>query len=255
MKGKIYNGVCILIMEFNHNRAIHYDKLFWAKDEGYLEAIVEAADFKKGDLVLDVGTGTGIVARKIKPLVKEMFALDISNAMLKQGKWEGISLINWDIRDTLFAPDTFDKITARMVFHHITSGLELAIRQCQDMLKLNGILIVAEGIPPSDDPEIIRWYTDMFKLKEDRITFTKDDLVKRLSDNGFNEIIAYDYITRGFSVRNWLVNSDIDAERLNIIMDLHYSASQRVKLAYNMCFTPDDCSIDTKSVILAARKC
>lgn len=241
-------------MEFNHNRAINYDKLFWVKDEGYLEAIVKAADFKKDDLVLDVGTGTGIVARKIKPLVKEMFALDISNVMLKQGKWEGISVINWDIRQTLFASDTFDKITARMVFHHIISGLELAISCCHAALKVNGVLVVAEGIPPSDDTETVQWYTDMFKFKEDRITFTKDEMVKRLGDNGFKEITIYDYITRGFSVRNWLINSGVDSQRQNIIMNLHYSASQRVKLAYNMRFIPDDCVIDTKSIILVARK-
>ncbi len=204
------------LMVFDDIRANRYDKLFWAKDDGYLEAILKVADFKEGDLVLDVGTGTGIVARKIKPLVKEMFALDISNAMLTQGKWEGISVINWDIRHTLFAPDTFDKITARMVFHHIISGLDVAIRRCHDALKKNGTLIVAEGVPPSDNPETVQWYTDMFKLKEDRITFTEDDLVKRLRDNGFKEIITHRYITRGFSIRDWLVNSGVDSQRQNL---------------------------------------
>jgi len=241
-------------MVFNHIRANTYDKLFWAKDDGYLEAIVKVADFKKEDLVLDVGTGTGIVARKVKPLVREMFAIDISNAMLARGNWEGISVINWDIRYTLFAPNIFDKITARMVFHHITSDLEQAIRQCHAALKMSGTLIVAEGIPPSDDPETVQWYTDMFKLKEDRITFTEDDLVKRLRDNGFKEITTYHHITRGFSIRNWLVNSGIDSQTQDAIMNLHYTASEHTKQAYNMRFTNDDCIVDTKNLIVAARK-
>ena len=242
-------------MEFSHNRATTYDKLFWAKDEGYLEAIVKVANFKKDDLVLDVGTGTGIVARKIKPLVKEMFALDISNEMLKHGKWEGISVINWDIRHTLFAPETFDKITARMVFHHITTDLEQAIKHCHTALKKNSTLIVAEGVPPSDDPETLDWYTDMFKLKEDRITFTENDLVKRLRDNGFEEVTVRRYITRGFSISNWLVNSGINSETKDSIMNLHHTAAEYIKQAYNMRFTGDDCIIDTTNLILVARKC
>ena len=80
-------------MVFDDTRANRYDKLFWAKDDGYLEAIVEIADFKKEDLILDVGTGTGIVAKKVQPLIREVFAIDISNAMLKKGAWEGISVI------------------------------------------------------------------------------------------------------------------------------------------------------------------
>lgn len=47
--------------KFWHIRSAKYDKLFWTKDDSYIEAIIKAGDFKKSDLVLDVGTGTGVM--------------------------------------------------------------------------------------------------------------------------------------------------------------------------------------------------
>jgi len=121
--------------------------------------------FKKDDIVLDVRSGTGVVARAIKPFVKHVVAVDISDAMLSKGQWEGISIVKWDIFDLLFVNNLFNKIIARMVFHHIFDELDRVIIRCYDMLKKGGELIVAEGTPPTDD-DVVEWYTEMFKLKE-----------------------------------------------------------------------------------------
>ena len=171
-----------------HERASHYDKLFWTKDEGYLDAIFEMGDFQRDDLVLDVGVGSGAIAKRIKPYVKHVVGVDISDSMLKEANWEGISLIKWDICDALFTNNIFDIIVARMVFHHVIDGLDEAIRRCYDMLKKGGKILVAEGIPPSDEPPVVNWYTEMFKLKEERLTFNCDYLVDLLEKGDFKNI-------------------------------------------------------------------
>ena len=66
------------------------------------------------DLVLDVGTGTGVVARHIKDHVKHVVAVDISYSMLEKGKWEDISIIKCDIGDSIFIEGLFDRIIARL---------------------------------------------------------------------------------------------------------------------------------------------
>lgn len=38
-------------------RSQHYNELEWANHRLYLDAFVEAGDFKKSDVVLDVGIG------------------------------------------------------------------------------------------------------------------------------------------------------------------------------------------------------
>ncbi len=235
-------------------RASHYDKLFWTKDEGYLDTILEMSNFQKSDLVLDVGVGSGAIAKRIKPHVKHVIGIDISDSMLKETNWDGISLVKWDISDALFTNNLFDKVVARMVFHHITNDLDLAIRRCHDLLKKGGKIVVAEGIPPSDNAHVVNWYTDMFKLKEERITFTRRDLVNRLKKSDFRNIQVREYIMRSFSIRNWLINSGLEQGRQDMIMDLHLSADEKIKSAYNMRCVDDDCLVDTKNVILVGEK-
>lgn len=239
---------------FWSERAVNYDKLFWTKDEGYLDEILEMGDFQKDDIVLDVGVGTGVVAKKIQPHVKHVIGLDISDSMLNKGNWEGISVVKWNIYDALFTNDVFDKIVGRMVFHHILGNLDIAIKRCYDMLKKGGKIIVAEGVPPSDEPYVIDWYTNMFKLKEERLTFTTQELVNRLRKSGFRNIVTREYIMKNFSIQDWLINSGSEQKKRDRIMNLHLSADERIRKVYNIQYVKGDCLLDTRNVILVGEK-
>jgi ubiquinone/menaquinone biosynthesis C-methylase UbiE len=239
---------------FWHIRAAKYDKLYWTKDRSYLDCILKAGRLKKDNIVLDVGTGTGTVAEAIKPHVKHVVALDISDSMLNKGKWDGFSLIKWDIADLLFANNTFDKVIARMVFHHILDNLNRVILRCYDLLKDNGFLIVAEGVPPSDEKEVVDWYTHMFSLKEQRRTFTASQLKNYLKYNGFVNIQSTVHIMENFSIRNWLVNSGLNKSSQEKILKMHTGAEQKIRDVYNMKIVKGDCLVDTKNVIVTGQK-
>lgn len=240
--------------KFWYERAAHYDKLFWTKDKKYLDIILEMSDFKKDDLVLDVGVGTGAVAKKIKPYVKHVIGIDISESMLKKGEWEGISTIKWNICDALFTNNIFDKIIARMSFHHMVDNLDIAIMRCYNLLRKGGKIIVAEGVPPTDEAYVIEWYANMFKLKEERLTFTCEGLLNKLEKIGFENIETHIYIMKNFSIKNWLINSGIEKEKQDEIMKMHLSADKKIQSAYNMQFINGDCLLDTKNVILVGKK-
>ncbi|MFA6715850.1 MAG: class I SAM-dependent methyltransferase [Victivallaceae bacterium] len=235
-------------------RAAKYDKLFWTKDESYIDLIIKMGDLEKSDLVLDVGTGTGVVGRAIQPFVNHVIGLDNSAAMLEKGDWEGISIVKWDIADRIFKDALFNKIFARMVFHHILENLDKTFIRCYDLLKDGGKLVVAEGVPPSDDPEIIQWYADMFALKEERRVFTKAELEHRFLKNGFKNISTCIHEMNSFNVHNWIMNSGLSKENSDKIIDMHYNAPSKVKDAYNMRITDDTCFIDTQNVIVVGEK-
>jgi len=239
---------------FWHERAVHYDKLFWTKDKSYLDAIIRAAGFKKNDLVLDVGTGTGTVASRIKPIVGHVVGIDISDSMLSRKKWDGISMVKWNVCEALFANSIFDKVVARMCFHHIVDNLDLAVKRCRALLKPGGKIIVAEGVPPSDDPRIVKWYEKMFKLKEKRLIFTEKYLKNMLAKNGFRKIKILEHQMKSFSIKNWLLNSGIERKNRQKIMALHQNAEERIKKAYNMVLKKDDCLVDTKHMIIIGIK-
>ncbi len=235
-------------------RSKNYDKLFWVNDMSYLRLIRRMGGFKKKDIILDVGSGTGVVARYLRDSVKHIICIDISSSMLSQGTWNGMSLIKWDISDRIFADNLFDKIVARMVFHHIINGLDRVLVRCHDLLKKGGKLIIAEGVPPSDDEDVVKWYSDMFKLKEERVTFTENELVNILKDNCFKDIKRVLHINQNFSIRNWLINSGLDKNAQDKIFNIHLDANEKVKKLYHMRFKGNDCIVTTKNLILIASK-
>lgn len=235
-------------------RSAKYDKLFWVKDDSYIRDILKYSDLKEDHYVLDVGTGTGVMAKAMSPLVNHVVAVDVSGAMLSKGKWEGISVINWDIGKALFKDAIFDRVIARMVFHHILDHLDKAILRCFDLLKPAGKLIVAEGVPPSDDTDVVEWYTEMFKHKEERRTFIPSELKFYLEKNGFQDVKTHEHCMENFSINNWLDSSGIDEKNRNTIMEMHRSAPKKVKDLYNMRISGDEITVKTKNIIISGSK-
>lgn len=235
-------------------RAANFDKLYWTHDKEYINEILRLADMRTTHLALDVGTGGGAIAKAIKPLVRHVVAVDISGAMLEQGHWNGISTVKWDIGGPLFADNVFDRVFARMVFHHILDNLDLAILRCYDLLRNGGKIVVAEGVPPTDEPYIVNWYTEMFKLKEERRTFTPSMLVHFLQKNGFKNTTCRTYYMDNFSIGNWLKNSGLEKSLQKEIMQMHIKADPKIKEVYNMRIKGGDCIVRTKNVILVGEK-
>ena len=235
-------------------RSAKYDKLFWTKDRDYLEEIVRLGDLKKEHMVLDVGTGTGAVKNAIKDHVRHVVAIDSSDDMLEKGRWTGTSIIKWDIGEALFKDSIFDRVFARMVFHHIIDNLDRAVLRCYDLLKENGKICVAEGVPPVDDSDVVDWYTEMFKLKEERRTFTPGQLVNYLRKNGFKNVTPHIHYMENFSIRNWVENSGLEESVQREIINLHRKAPYKIQKVYNMRISEDDCIIRSKNVIVVGEK-
>ncbi|MFC1724241.1 class I SAM-dependent methyltransferase [candidate division KSB1 bacterium] len=234
-------------------RSVKYEELEWAKDLNYLEIFAKAMKLKKSDFVLDVGTGTGLVANYITPFVKEVVGMDISSDMLEfcRGK-KNMYFFQWDIRHEIFREYVFDKIFARMVLHHIATNIQKAINECYQVLKKGGMIGIAEGVPPTKRTGPL--YTEIFKHKEKRRTFFESDLVKYLTNAGFKDIKVITYKQYNMSIRNWLNKSGLPKDKQEIIYDLHVNAPDYFKNDYNMVLKNNDCFVTFKNVIITGVK-
>lgn len=248
-----------MTQEINYNlafwkmRSKKYNNLEWVNHRLYLREFVKAGKFTKEDVVLDIGTGTGIIAHAVSPSVKEIIGLDISQEMLEQSNWHGnMYFIKGDIRQPVFAEGRFDKVTARLVFHHILKDTQKAMDECYRVLKKGKRMILSEGVPPNEEVE--KDYIEIFKLKEKRLTFMPDDLVALMKTSGFRNIESKTIWLKKMSVRNWLINSGLPSATQNKIFLLHKNAGDYFKKAYNMIETKDDCLINMKMVILTGEK-
>jgi len=143
-----------------------------------------------------------------------------------------------------FKDEVFDKVTARLVFHHILEGTQKAMDRCYRVLKRGGKMILSEGIPPSE--EVKEDYIKIFKLKEKRLTFMEEDLIALMKEAGFKNIQSRILWLRQMSVKNWLVNSGLPQSTKNKIFRLHLNARDRFKKAYHMIEKERDCWIDMK---------
>jgi ubiquinone/menaquinone biosynthesis C-methylase UbiE len=240
---------------FWKSRSQNYQQLEWIKQPSYLNAVLSAGNFGPDDEVLDVGTGTGIIAHSVAPIVKRVVGVDYSYDMLQQAcenKADNEEFQVGDIREELFPAGSFSKITARMVFHHIMTDIDKAMANCYRYLREGGRLILSEGVPPHRD--LRDWYTEMFALKEERRTFIEDDLVDLAHDAGFSKVDVDIFIAPQMSIRNWLEKSGLPQETQDKIYQMHLSLDGLGTQHYRMKVTEDDIFCDWKFVTLKADK-
>jgi ubiquinone/menaquinone biosynthesis C-methylase UbiE len=240
---------------FWEKRAQDYNALQWARNRGYLESFIHHGDFQPTDVVLDVGTGTGLVAHAIAPLVSRVVGIDFSESMLRQAfdnRRENQEFLINDVRKIDFPDGTFTKVTARMIFHHVLEGTVGAMQECHRVLVPGGTMIFSEGVPPH--PSLRDWYTEMFALKEERLTFCESDMIDLMKAGGFDKIAVHTHISRQVSIRNWLQKSGIGQENQDAIWQMHLALDSQGRRHYNLQSHNGDILLDMKFVILVGCK-
>jgi len=236
-------------------RSSNYNNLNWVNDDSYLKKLIEISDLKENHLVLDVGTGTGVIPNNIYKLVDKIICLDDSPNMANNNLWnKNKYFIRWDIRDQLFNSNIFDRIIARQVFHHVLVDIDKAFDECYRILKPNGKFIIAEHIPPSNRTK--DRFTEIFKLKEDRLTFMTEDLKEYMINAGFKDIEIYYHTLYDFSVKNWLDNSGLPNEVKKKIFNMYRESDDDFHNDYNLRIIGDneDIIYDAKNVIITGIK-
>jgi ubiquinone/menaquinone biosynthesis C-methylase UbiE len=242
-------------VRFWATRSTGYNKLDWARRSDYADKVVSAGEVTRDDVVLDIGTGNGVIAHKVAKISDHVTGVDISPEMLKHAHRNGQDNPKFavgDARHLNFEDNIFSKVFSRMMFHGLTDGAKLAASEIHRVLKPGGLFVISEGSPPS--AEVGPWYTEMFKLKENRLTLFREDLVELLESVNFN--ISTEIVHKAFqvSIHNWLTNSGLPQERQDEIMQIHFDMPEFVRDAYNASFEENDVLLDMRFEIVVGTK-
>ena len=243
----------IPVENFWKTRAKNFEKLEWAKRENFLNSFLEFCQPQKDFLVLELGSGTGIVTRALSPRVNTVVGIDISQDMIKKALFSSpnIKYQLMNAEKLSFNNDYFDLVIGRMVFHHI-DHLEKAMRQAYRVLKKDKNLVICEGIPPDDS--VRKSFIEIFKLKEKRHTFSSRQLRDLYKVAGFKNINMKTYIMRKVSMKNWLNNSGLSDKICQKIVQLHLKADDNFKRLYRMQVTSKDIYLNWKFIFISGTK-
>nr|MDO8081114.1 class I SAM-dependent methyltransferase [Candidatus Freyarchaeota archaeon] len=123
----------------------------WPGYDKLIIRIVELANPRESDIVLDMGAGTGSVSFAFAPKVSRVVAMDIAEKMLKVGrkKAKENNLQNVEFRYGDFENPNYkekvDIIVTNIAFHHLTHEQKRkVIRNWYDLLKPGGRVIIGD---------------------------------------------------------------------------------------------------------------
>jgi len=235
-------------------RAPSYDNLEWTNRAEYNSLLIRACNLKSSFHVCDIGTGTGKVAEELAKYCLKVTGIDYSKEMLEIAQTKrnksNISYEYMNAEDMSHEDNYFDTVVSRMAFHHIDDQ-DSAINECVRILKPGKKFVISEGVPP---PGARHFYTEMFKLKEERRTYTIDDLVELLEHGGLKNIEITIHKIPSVGISNWLGNSGLPKETCDKIYNMHLDCEEYVKKAYNMKIVGGDILMDWRTAIVSGVK-
>jgi len=143
------------------NVAANYTRSTFHTSADRLQEVLDLARPKRGDLVLDVATGTGNTALALAPHVRRVIGLDLTREMLDQARRiateRGLDNTDWVIGDACFLPfqdSTFDIYTVRAAPHHfrdVDTFMEEALR----VLKPDRDAVLIDCAPPMPARDVL----------------------------------------------------------------------------------------------------
>jgi ubiquinone/menaquinone biosynthesis C-methylase UbiE len=232
-----------------------YDQLDWTRRQEYMNAILQVCDLKSNYVACDIGTGTGVVAHALSKYCRDVVGIDISTDMLNIAKQhcDGDNIVYKKMNAenmSKFKENTFDVVTARMVFHHIDNWSK-AIKECHRILKPNGKIIISEGVPPVG---ALYFHKKFLIEKEERKVFTTDDLISLLEKNGFKNIDFRIHVMKDVSIRNWLDNSGLPKDVQKTLYQMRLDSPKYAQKAENMRIHDGDILTDWYFAVVSGEK-
>lgn len=155
-----------------------------------MEWIVDRLPLHPEMLVLDVASGTGILARGIARFVKKVTSLDYTEKMLEKGmsiarneQLDNINFVQGDAESLPFKDSVFDLVTCRYAFHHFnehSKKMNEMVRVCKD----NSWVAVCDFV--TEDPQLHEKYNFFERLRDPSHTYTltSEKMQKIFIDSG-----------------------------------------------------------------------
>ncbi|HEX2680032.1 MAG TPA: methyltransferase domain-containing protein [Candidatus Dormibacteraeota bacterium] len=135
------------LVDFFDRIAPVYDGWAGGQHARMAQRLVDLAAPAKGEVVLDVGTGTGLVAHLLAPMVQPgpVFGIDLSENMLaiaRTRKAKNVQFVGMAAEHLVFRPGTFDLVTMGEALAYLADPTT-ALEEAHRVLKTGGRLALS----------------------------------------------------------------------------------------------------------------
>ena len=135
------------LVDFFDRIAPSYDSWAGGQHERVAARLVDVAAPQKGEEVLDVGTGTGLVAHLVAPRVSpgSVIGIDLSDNMLalaRSKKSKNVQFLGMAAERLVFKPETFDLVTMGETLAYVSDPTD-ALAEASRVLRTGGRLAVS----------------------------------------------------------------------------------------------------------------
>ena len=176
---------------------------------GIRTRVLRGAKIRHGDRVLDVGAGTGLVAREALRRTAHVVAVDLSLDVLRECA-SSVAAVAGDVLRLPFRDERFDVVTMRSVLIYVADK-SATIRECRRVLAPGGRVSIFEpinrvyvppGAWPGDIPDDLAGDKERILARAEQESefhdsmrgFDERDLAEHFRDAGFERIdLTYEY--------------------------------------------------------------
>ena len=201
------------LVDFFDRIAPSYDSWASGQHERVAARLVDVAAPQKGEEVLDVGTGTGLVAHLVAPRVSpgSVIGIDLSGNMLaiaRSKRSKNVQFLGMAAERLVFKPETFDLVTMGEALAYLGDPAD-ALAEAHRVLRRGGRLAVSnqrrslstraqdlffQGLAPLAR----RHYLSLPRYSSERSRFGEPDVLPQLLDGaGFEVTRATEMVTGG----------------------------------------------------------
>jgi DNA gyrase subunit B len=234
------------------NRAAKYNHSSnWVEDRALIRRIFELSNAGPESQVLDLATGTGLIAREFYGKVKKVTGLDISPDMAKHAEGCMDEIVFSPVEQLPFPENSFDAVVCRQGLQF--AELDRAIPEIYRVLKPGGIVVLCHLTAYNETDRELTFAIQKLRNPARRNYLMPADISNTLRKQGFQNVEDIEYITDE-SVNKWIDNGAIPQENMDGIRALYHAADEEFKKIHNVRFANDDILDDMLLVIALGRK-
>jgi radical SAM superfamily enzyme YgiQ (UPF0313 family)/SAM-dependent methyltransferase len=237
---------------FKDRSSLYNKSSNWVHDDELINLIFEKASIKGDERVLDIATGTGLVAKRFKGNVKEIIGLDISPDMTEHAKNNVDKIIISSVEKEIpVEKNSVDVAICRQGLQFV--NLDHALKEVREVLKMSGRVVFTHLTSYGVNDR-----ADTFKIQALRNParvnfFAPGDLESQLELNGYRVIETVKYISPE-SVSKWINHGASTPEEREAIFDAYKEATSEFLESHKVEFFADDIIDHMVFTIVVAEK-